>query len=347
MSELTPVKVRGKSGREWAKLMKRRKRLMSEDQPRDVSSSKRRHIDARIHPHLEALPLELLQVIFVFSCEVNLPLASLRLGAKLSNEHLYMDFCFQAFFKCDYFVLGPDVTYATQDLADIPVMRKIAESSTLDNKFKLSEYLASSHEPAFQSDVLKRKWLTWNFYREYLQRAFEKCRQDYRNPQINNSVCQDGGPTHTSSRKRQSIHRRITTEPQLIDFEADELIVRKKPEYRWMRLLPNCYIPEKLFRVPFVHDQLMFLKTVIRAGATVDWYGSAVGERAEAALEHCIGEGNPNATRLLLHDAIGIPWHERYLEQAYKEQARQPKKDFEPIISHLREKRQRNEQDNV
>ncbi|KAF2237734.1 hypothetical protein EV356DRAFT_529666 [Viridothelium virens] len=347
MPELTPVKVRGKKGKEWAALMRRRKRLMSEDQPRDVYSSKRRKIDEKIQPHLEALPTELLQSIFVFSREVNLPLASLRLSAKLSDRHLYMHFCFQAFCKGDYFLLDPDATYTTQDLADIPVMRKIAESSISDINFKLSEYLASTHEPAFQSDVLKRKWLTWSFYREYLQKAFEKSKQDYENQQTSKSVDQGDGPMHERASKRQSIHRRMTIEPQPLDFEADDLIVRKEPEYRWMRLLPNCYIPEKLFHIPFAHDQLMFLKTVIRAGAIVDWYGSAAGERAEVALEHSIGEGIPDATRLLLHDAIGIPWQGRYLEQAYREKARRPKRNFEPIISYLKESRERSEQDNV
>ena len=323
--QLTPIKSRGKvRTREWRDLMKLRKQLMSEDKPRDDSSRKRRKTEkARLH--LEALPPELLQHIFISSCEINLPLASPRLARKLSSRQVYMQFCFEAFYMDDYFLLNPEESYTQDDLADVG--------------FKCSDSPAANKEESLQSCIFQRKWLTWDLYHEYLQKAFEACKLEYGEwkEDAQNKL------TQTDQSKRLTLIERKLEEPQPIDFDAEDFALCKGPEYRWFRLLPDCFIPEKLFHVPFDRDRITFLKTMVRAGATVDWYTSAAGERAEAALEHAIAKGRSDAIRLLLHEAIGVPWQDRYLEQAYKEQTWQPKTDFEPIIELLKEKRRRDE----
>ncbi|KAI9693315.1 MAG: hypothetical protein M1822_005311 [Bathelium mastoideum] len=238
-----------------------------------------------------------------------------------------MSLCLQVLFKDDYFLLDPDTTYDDQDLADV--------------NFTVNEYLAAGDDLNLQSDLLKTRWFGWDFYRKYLENAFDASYKRHRRWISKERRAQDESSSHSQPSNRQSIYEKKLEEPQRIDLEDEDLTVRKEPQYRWFRLLPNCRIPDKLLRAPFSHDQYTFLKTLILAGAVVDWYGTAAGELAEAALEYAIREASADLVRLLLHEAIGIPWQESYLEQAYREQARQSKHDFEPIIVQLTERRER------
>ena len=325
MADLTPIIGRGKTpSKQLSQLTKQRKRMLSQDKPTKDRMNKRRKTE-KTPPRLEHLPVELLQTICVYSLEINLPLASPRLMKKLSNKHIYMRFCFQAFFKNDYFLLDPDTDYTDQALTDADLSR--------------TECQAASKDSTLQSTLLKRTWLTWSLYREYLHNSFRACTRGYNSWISKGKKAQEDQPGDSDASNEQSVYQRKLEQPQPIDFDAEDLTVRKEPEYRWFRLLPTCQIPEKLLRTPFTRDQVKYLRTLVRAGAVVDWYGSAAGELAETALEYAIEEGNLDTIRLLLHEAIGIPWHERYLERAYAEQAQQSRKDFEPIISQLKETR--------
>ena len=340
--ELTPIRSRGKvPTTEYRQLMKKRKRLMSEDKAKSSRSTKHRRTQkARIHVRLDALPAELIQEIFIRSREINFPLASPRLGRKLTGKHVYLQFCFQVFYNPDYFLPDPTLVPNNGNGEDAPEVEGARQAGA---GHKLRDYQIALNEHHLQSNTLKMAWLSWDLYREYLQKAFETCQQDYEKWTAKNKAAQAGNSDSARQQDGESIWPREMEEPQPVDVDAEDMDVCKEPGYRWFRMKLDCHIPEKLLHVPFTHERLLFLKTLIRAGAVVDWYGSTAGELAEAALEHNIREGRLEAVRLLLHQAIGIPWQGRYLEQAYRERVGQSEEDFERIITLLKERRHREE----
>jgi hypothetical protein len=102
MASLTPIRVRGKYGgtpaekRRAGKLRQRRRETSVASTPPGSSRTgslaptgtrKRR---ARELSRLEQLPTEILQDIFVYSANINLPLASLSLQEQLSSTHVYL-----------------------------------------------------------------------------------------------------------------------------------------------------------------------------------------------------------------------------------------------------------------
>jgi hypothetical protein len=93
-------------------------------------------------PTLQGLPLELLEIVFLYSMNTALPRCSPTLGRKLSSSTVIMDFTMQAFFH------------------------------TLDHQTCRRDRVKTS-DPKLQSDLLACRFFTWDFFLKYVERAHE------------------------------------------------------------------------------------------------------------------------------------------------------------------------------
>ncbi len=92
-------------------------------------------------PTLEGLPQELLEMIFFYSMNINLPRASQSLGRQLSSHHVTMEFTMRSFFY------------------------------TVDHRANIRSRQVTS-DPQLQSDILSCRFFTYPFFLAYVQRAY-------------------------------------------------------------------------------------------------------------------------------------------------------------------------------
>ncbi|KAK2804890.1 hypothetical protein FQN50_006395 [Emmonsiellopsis sp. PD_5] len=129
-SNLTPIRVRGKrhknprSGHHAVQVgqtgsidsvqlprpsKKPGKRPLSSPEKSRFRQARRVKLGRRRMSSLESLPVELIEKIFLYSLEVNFPLASPRFGAVLSREPIYKILTFIAYYN-DHVDLGDELT---------------------------------------------------------------------------------------------------------------------------------------------------------------------------------------------------------------------------------------------
>lgn len=94
-------------------------------------------------PTLLGLPQELLEIIFLHSMNISLPLASPLLGRALSSPAMTMEFTMRTFFH------------------------------TVDHKTNYRDRRKHSDKAA-QSFLLTRRFYTWDFFRKYVQRSHDE-----------------------------------------------------------------------------------------------------------------------------------------------------------------------------
>lgn len=93
-------------------------------------------------PTLQALPQELLEMIFLDSMNPSLPQASPEIGQKLSSRAVTMEFVMRVFFH------------------------------TVDHKANIRDRKITS-DPNIQSQILTCRFFTWGFFLAYVQRAHD------------------------------------------------------------------------------------------------------------------------------------------------------------------------------
>ncbi len=91
-------------------------------------------------PTLQGLPVELLEMVFLYSMNPALPRCSRDLGAKLSSHTIAMSFTMQAFFH------------------------------TVDHRTNYRDRRVTS-DPSLQSEILACRFYTYDFFLKYVQRA--------------------------------------------------------------------------------------------------------------------------------------------------------------------------------
>ncbi|KAF2262398.1 hypothetical protein CC78DRAFT_534890 [Lojkania enalia] len=145
---LTPVRIRGKKRKLGAIVHSQDSSSPSSSKQLRIStpklkklvSSRRQHMSAM--PTLQGLPQELLELIFIYSMNINLPRASPYLGRKLSSKTICMEFCMQSFFK------------------------------TVDHKTNIRNRTITS-DPSLQSDLLTCRFFTYPFFLKYVNKAHD------------------------------------------------------------------------------------------------------------------------------------------------------------------------------
>lgn len=240
---------------------------------------------------LESLPVELLQAIFLYTLNINLPLASPYLGLALSSEHLYTKLILLAFSgigqRHSEGMLHEDVTSAS-----------------------------------LQTTIMSRKWFNLDLMRrcqvQFAQEMLERAQSDQAweiTSAETTKVGLDGRTTRHSYRLSHGCLRR-----GIVTYQGSiETSVRvAKVNSGWVYWFPSCMtrwwvdrsenvlLPEKLLHGPWTEAKLDLLEMLCRAGAMVDWVNTSTGEIAERGLNDAIMEGNLRAVKLLTQSPVWI-----------------------------------------
>ncbi|KAI9709931.1 MAG: hypothetical protein M1820_003009 [Bogoriella megaspora] len=326
-SDLTLIVQRGrvytKKQKELIKQQHEFRRQKLRDEER---SAKRRKKNQLVHIplRLESLPAELLQEILFYCMEVNFPLASPTLAAKLSSETIYMKFAIKALYRSD-------LALCRVELSEI-LRRNEKDPTGLEMRDRIRDY--ENRGGVIQSSVLKTKWMTFDFYSRYLHQAYQLCKNEFETKTRNgwmNVVYDDKG--HTADVETGVMDPVWIQDEKLEKHSGGSYI---GSEFRYAQLMSNCRLPEKLFRTPFQNDQLRFLKYLVFAGAKVDWHNTSAGEFAESALEHAIEAGNLTGVKTLIDPSIGISQQRHYLEIAYKRPGRKLQSNDDVFVEEMK-----------
>ncbi|KAF2741199.1 hypothetical protein EJ04DRAFT_117122 [Polyplosphaeria fusca] len=145
--DLTPMRIRGKKRKPGAIVQPQSSALSSTSLVKRQRTSisrqgklKKQAIAAM--PTLQGLPQELLEMVFLYSMNINLPRASPDLGRKLSSTAICIEFVMRSFFH------------------------------TVDHKANITSRTDTS-DPKLQSELLACKFFTWSFFLNYVNKAHD------------------------------------------------------------------------------------------------------------------------------------------------------------------------------
>lgn len=167
---MTPIRVRGRKGSRknsvepnqhgrWTALESSRRRLIRRDRLVDISCTARTSSGANKSctttgalSHLERLPAEILQMVFLECLNLNLPRASPRLASTLSSFYIKSQLFFIAFSSENFMLRHGD-----------QLMRILKSSAAIAK---------------FQSEILQFRWMTLDFLHQciplYLKKEFHR-----------------------------------------------------------------------------------------------------------------------------------------------------------------------------
>jgi hypothetical protein len=139
--DLTPIRIRGRRRKHPASLLTAQlqasAKLINQKQQQKTKKTKEA---IRAMPTLQGLPLELLEMVFLYSMNIALPQCSPTLGRKLSSSTVIMDFTMRSFFH------------------------------TVDHRTNHRDRVKAS-DPKLQSGLLSCRFFTWDFFLKYVERA--------------------------------------------------------------------------------------------------------------------------------------------------------------------------------
>lgn len=276
-----------------------------------------RHLKSRRKMSLlEKLPSELLQEVFLFAKNLNLPRASPILAGKLSAKYTYMRTIVEAFHE-----------------AWAPQYEWIKYDAQLVDGHGSPPPLAEG-DPKLQAAVLRCRWINFELFKkaqdEWLRRAaigrddppeiphhvLEVHEKDLPSEKLLTHYMTSHGLEETEAeafRKawhpRKLLYRHSVAddlfEPDYEDFRnlVDNLNWEQSPivswfESRWhwqepyFKVHEGFEIPAYLLHGPWSDDNLKFLFYLARSLAQVDWFDSTSGEEAVAGLYTAIRTGN-------------------------------------------------------
>ena len=244
--------------------------------------------------------MELLQTIFLYSLNLNLPHASPHIGAALASRHVRTQLVLRAF-----------------EAANDP---------------KNPEHVK------LQSMLLRQKWLTYGFFQHcqktymfhHAVRAYQSTVSTSKPPDINQNLelAEMGmwfndyydvssrlykklklwfspGKTIPSedgfgwiSDKGECYHISLSVGGQqmtIIDPLKNQPMMYRLPAHGL-----SCEIPEKLLHGPWTHEKGHLLALLLACGAKIGWIDSTRGEVATKGLEDAIREDNLSAVKTLV-----------------------------------------------
>ncbi|CAO1598770.1 MAG: hypothetical protein LQ349_008868 [Xanthoria aureola] len=299
---MTPIKIRGKRGQ--------KARLRAQQESREeIEELNMTSSEATLAPELpfsklESLPTEIIESIFLYSKNLELPRASLALGRTLSStgfKHL--------------------------------VLRAIL----------VDPYLDSSNDETFetghlQSALLRCRWVDDAMFSYALHQArlakltaFFSSKGNVKGAAPHNALLGPGCPVaDTSTSTIAQFVESMKSQSAPLDQRRWEwvsyagkrytLLFPDYPGRVWFRhhgdpdqehliysdticgfeLRYPCEIPTKVLHGPWSQTKLNFLRSLFNAGATLDWETSNNGEVAETSLREAIVQGDTSFLHLML-----------------------------------------------
>ncbi|KAL8894850.1 MAG: hypothetical protein Q9207_008394 [Kuettlingeria erythrocarpa] len=291
---MTPIKVRGKRGQ------KARLRALQEERawrPTDeevvMDSCASAAPLGRPLSKLEGLPVELLESIFLYSQDVNLPRASLPLGRALSSSHLKHKLL--------------------RSLLTDPFPEPHDKS---EEEFRVGK---------LQSRLLTCRWLDLASFKRAFAATLTSFLEDaLEEPCWGFTKLDD--PHITQTFGATDIGLFIPTIPQFVDYHlSDPTMIIPEPwsigradqwdiGFSWtrayfrepqpalstkFRLRKGCEVPTRLLHGPWTKEKKQFLCFMIFAGPTWDPVGSNNLEVADQSLREAIVQGNTEVVAIL------------------------------------------------
>ncbi|KAL8903094.1 MAG: hypothetical protein Q9171_007515 [Xanthocarpia ochracea] len=305
---MTPIKIRGKKGQKARLRAQREERAVAEEMDMTSSSAA---LDVELVPSkLECLPTEIIESIFLYSRNLDLPRASLALGRTLSStgfKHLVL----RAFLVDPY--LEQLLTHETGELQSALLRCRWVDEAMFTHALR-------------QVRLLKMTDFFQNIYPPYMAEIQGTARHK--------ALLGPGCPvadtsTATIAQFAESIRPKsgrgeeerwewvCQTNQKVILYmpaypgrafcgcEATDKDVWGRPgsSISEFRLAYGCKIPSKVLHGPWTEVKLGFLHALMNASAELDWETSNNGEVAEMSLREAIMQGNTP----LLHVLLSIP----------------------------------------
>ncbi|KAL8728732.1 MAG: hypothetical protein Q9166_005219 [cf. Caloplaca sp. 2 TL-2023] len=308
---MTPIKIRGKRGQKArlrAQKEVRTRRAAIEELHMTSSMSAVEAISARLT--LDSLPTEIIESIFLYSKNLELPRSSLALGRALSStgfKHVVL----RAFLTDPY--LEDDIDDETCETGDL------------------------------QSAFLRCRWVDEAMFTHALHHVrTSKLAAFFQNPSTlskskvtdvapHNALLGPGCPVgDTSITTIADFGERLKTQPGLLEErqwtwvsnsnEKFSLLMPDYPGRVWLgrynspddeytsssefvcdfQLAHGCEIPIKVLHGPWTESKVNFLHSLMNASAGLDWETSNNGEVAENSLKEAILQGNMSLLQVLL-----------------------------------------------
>lgn len=316
--KMTPIRVRGKMGSQKysadpnqygrpSAFESSRRRLVRRHRMVDINCTARNSSGAnklcsttRLS-HLERLPAEILQMVFLECLNLNLPRASPRLASTLSSFYIRSQLFFIAFSSENFMLRHGDHLMC------------ILKSSAAIAKL--------------QSEILQFRWMTLDFLHQciplYLKKEFHRTSKlsdlEHSAETVTGSLSKEtapkliSDPNEVKSRMRMEMFPDIGEHKQWWFGTSNSFVSIISPqgwvnlhlpfEFEWLlgRMLhceDGCLMPEKLLRGPWTPSQCEFLESLVHAGATIDWIGSTAGEVADLGFQDALKEQSTRAIRI-------------------------------------------------
>lgn len=202
-------------------------------------------------PTLLGLPQELLELIFLYSMNTSLPLASPLLGRKLSSTAVMLEYTMRTFFH--------SVDHTT---------------NYRDRKKR--------GDPRAQSELLARRFFTWEFFRKYVQRSHDAM----------------------IALRGKAWEKTGVAVPGLKLF--DGLWPFRFTTIPYLAFADGFCIPEKLLHGPWDEEKVNLLYVLVSLSGEIDWEGSMAGETAKLGIKEAVTEENERAVAALA-TLLGVP----------------------------------------
>jgi hypothetical protein len=231
---------------------------------------------------LERLPTELLERVFLFSMNLDLPRTSPILAGKLSSDYVYTRTVMNAF------------------------------DSVWSPQYEWLKYGNDEEGPKFddmdanlQSAILRCRWASLGIMRRAEETWLLNTAMGREPPiEIPDDVME-------AMDIRQQLFRHRATD-DLFESDYTEFRIYTEtydwqqglPEWRWktpyFKFHPKLQIPNELLHGPWDEERLKWLFYFARAGINLDWVDSTSGEEALSGLYEAVRTGNLYALSLLL-----------------------------------------------
>ncbi|KAL8773563.1 MAG: hypothetical protein Q9209_001668 [Squamulea sp. 1 TL-2023] len=315
---MTPIKVRGKRGQKARLRAQRERRAAIEAEDLEMTSSPSPLLSQPIRSKFESLPTEIIESIFLYCKNLELPRASLALGSTLSStgfKHLVLR----------AFLIDPYLEHRIDD--------ETCETGNL------------------QSALLRCGWLDEAMFTHALNDArLSKLAAFFQNPSPSsmhkaidvaphNALLGPGCPVpDTSTPSIASFIDSLKPQSGLCEkrswewvSHSDEEFSLQMPEYPGRILLGSpgsleheytsstellydfqlangCEIPIKVLHGPWSKTKINFLYLLMNACARLDWETSNNGEVAETSFREAIVQGNTSMVQVMLRNPVDAPY---------------------------------------
>lgn len=273
----------------------------------------------RVLSSLERLPIEILEEIFFYCLNLNLPQASLIICRKLTSNHVKTRL-----------TLGVCSTASSNEYPSalariIPTVREQAEiqSAILQAKWMtigflqglITDYIVKT----LVQELALRK-VRWLGKGSVVSKASESTIRQYLEDNVwrLDRIDSDGIPAYWELKWSTGVRDSYIgigiglADGLVIIWEALNLLLveslllqGKDPSIRFSKwrvlsCVKGCRLPQKLLHWPWTDEKCQFLEMAVRGNASVDWIGTTSGEVAKKGMLQAIRENNARAVRALL-----------------------------------------------